>query len=320
MRCDGSCQPCVLGAGPRRRALTGLLPKVPLRHWVLTVPPALRIRLAEDEPLTRLTTRRFVAELFAVYRERITGHMRVAAKDLRFGAATAVHRVGAGLRLNVHVHALVLDGAYRVDRPRPVFLVPPRPPGPRDLASVAAKVWARVRTHIADSVAPAASGRPDRAEAVQQPLPGTTPRTRHDAAGVRGSAAGLQVYSGDAVPPSQRRRVQALADYVLRPGVSPETVADAVGGSGAERVRQRLALLGPHGQRPSFHGLLAPRAADRWVASPQQLRLLPDETSEKSARPTPASSPCPQCGGAMEAIAVEERGAPLVEGADVSDE
>ena len=101
-----------------------VLPAKPIRQWVLSLPFALRFLLATDhEALTRV--------LGVVYRT-ISAYILKAARLTRAsgatGAVTLIQRFGSALNLNVHFHALVLDGAYLVGTEPPVFrrIEPPR--------------------------------------------------------------------------------------------------------------------------------------------------------------------------------------------------
>ena len=87
-----------------------VFPDVPVRQWVLTLPPRLRSLLAWDHTLCRAVV--------AVYLRAVLGWLRRQAKrrgvmDGRGGAVAIIPRFGAALNLNVHIHALVLDGCVR---------------------------------------------------------------------------------------------------------------------------------------------------------------------------------------------------------------
>jgi len=100
------------------------LPAKPIRQWVLSLPFALRFLLATDpKALTQV--------LRIVYRT-ISGHILKKARLTResgaTGAVTLIQRFGSALNLNVHLHMLVLDGAYLVGTEPPVFrrIAPPQ--------------------------------------------------------------------------------------------------------------------------------------------------------------------------------------------------
>jgi hypothetical protein len=87
-----------------------VLPEVPIRQWVLTLPYPLRYRCAYDAKLASDVLRAFARALFAELRRRVRRHWR--ACDLHCGAVTFLQRFGSALNLNLHFHTLALDGAY----------------------------------------------------------------------------------------------------------------------------------------------------------------------------------------------------------------
>jgi hypothetical protein len=116
----GFCPSC----GGRRMAeraahlIDHVLPDVPVRQWVLTFPHRLRYRLAWDHEGCRAVTRLFVRAVFGFLRQRAR---ESGVIDGRGGAVIVVQRFGGALNLNVHLHALVLDGVFACDGGRPRF-------------------------------------------------------------------------------------------------------------------------------------------------------------------------------------------------------
>ncbi len=119
-----------------------VFPDVPVRQWVLSLPYRLRYRLAWDHDLCRAVV--------AVYLRAVLGWLRRRARlddvaDGRGGAVAVLQRFGGALNLNVHVHALVLDGVFAKDRMgTPVFHPAPRLTS-LDVAEVLATVEPPVR-------------------------------------------------------------------------------------------------------------------------------------------------------------------------------
>jgi hypothetical protein len=118
----GICPSC----GTRRMAETAadlvdnILPRVPVRQWVLSFPIPLR-------------------SLFAVYPELLTPVLRILHRAIHThlikqatvkrdeaasGAITLIQRFGIAANLNTHLHALVLDGVYQTGEAEgaPVFI------------------------------------------------------------------------------------------------------------------------------------------------------------------------------------------------------
>jgi len=107
----GFCPAC----GGRRMAeraahlIDHVLPDVPVRQWVLSLPHRLRYLLAWDHDLCRRLVHVFVGTILSWLRRRAR---RDGVADGRSGAVTVIQRFGGALNLNIHVHALVIDGVF----------------------------------------------------------------------------------------------------------------------------------------------------------------------------------------------------------------
>jgi hypothetical protein len=94
----GLCPSC----GGRRMAagaaelVDHILPHVPVRQWVLSLPHTLRYRLAWDHPLCRAVLTIYTRALLGFERRR--GRRR-GVVDGRSGTVTAIQRFGGGLQL-----------------------------------------------------------------------------------------------------------------------------------------------------------------------------------------------------------------------------
>jgi hypothetical protein len=108
----GFCPSC-LGRRMAQSAanlLDYILPQhVPLRQWVLTLPFELRARLAYDRELLGGVGRVFIDTLLRWYTRTLCAH---GVRGGQSGAVTVVQRTSADLRLNPHLHAILLDGAF----------------------------------------------------------------------------------------------------------------------------------------------------------------------------------------------------------------
>jgi hypothetical protein len=101
-----------------------VLPDVPLRQYVLSLPYELRRLAAFKADVLTALARIFVDAVFASYRARAK---RTGIDDARCGSVLAVQRFGS-LNLNVHFHVLVLDGVFtRDEQLRVVFHPAPAP-------------------------------------------------------------------------------------------------------------------------------------------------------------------------------------------------
>jgi len=134
--------------GGRRMADTAahlvdrVFPEVPIRQWVLSLPFALRYRLAYDANLVRDVLHIFVQAVFASLRRR--AGFPAANRLVRCGAVTFVQRSGDALNLNVHFHMLALDGVYAEDKKGYVCFRPAPPPSDAELARVTERIQCRI--------------------------------------------------------------------------------------------------------------------------------------------------------------------------------
>jgi hypothetical protein len=86
-----------------------VLPEVPIRQWVLSLPHSIRFLIARHPDLNRLVRGIFVRAVQSFYQRRARDHGRPGGRG---GAVVCTQRFDSALRLDVHFHALVLDGVY----------------------------------------------------------------------------------------------------------------------------------------------------------------------------------------------------------------
>jgi hypothetical protein len=103
-----------------------VLPEVPIRQWVLTLPLRIRYLIAFDKKMCRSIKRIFISALTTWLRRKAR---KFGLADGHIGAVIFLQRWGGALNLNPHFHALVLDGIYiRTSQDEdPVFQALPAP-------------------------------------------------------------------------------------------------------------------------------------------------------------------------------------------------
>jgi hypothetical protein len=144
----GFCPSC----GGRRMAeqaahlVDHVLPHVPVRQWVLTLPHRLRYLLAYNHALCRAVLGVAVRAVLAFYRRRAG---RTGVRDGRSGAVTVIQRFGGGLQLNVHFHTLVLDGVFAEGDDGGLEFHAAEPPSDEEVARLLATIYRRVRRLLA---------------------------------------------------------------------------------------------------------------------------------------------------------------------------
>ena len=262
----GFCPSC----GGRRMAeraahlVDHVFPDVPVRQWVLSLPYRLRYRLAWDHDLCRAVV--------AVYMRAVLGWLRRRAQlddvgDGRGGAVAVLQRFGGALNLNVHIHALVLDGVFAKDRNRAVLFHPMPSLSALDVAEVLATVEPRIarlldRRGIGDrddsagesdgwtDEAPVLAGlaaasvqgrvalgrqRGARIRRVGAPPHEVTPRVLGRC---HARSNGFDLHAGLVVPAGQRERLERVCRYALRPPVARERLSVTSAGHVRLQLRQ----------------------------------------------------------------------------------
>jgi hypothetical protein len=123
-----------------------VLPAVPIRQWVLSLPWELRALAAFKADVLSALARIFVEAVFA-RNQRWAWEQGLG--EARSGAVTHVQRFGSSVNLNVHFHVMVLDGVFTRDEPgRPSFHHAP-PPTRAELDQVVRHVHRRVIAWLA---------------------------------------------------------------------------------------------------------------------------------------------------------------------------
>ena len=86
-----------------------VIPHVPVRQWVLSLPIPLRLLLAAQPKLVTLV----LQVVHRVITLHLLGQAGFKPDEADSGAATLIQRVGSAANLNIHLHCMVLDGVYQ---------------------------------------------------------------------------------------------------------------------------------------------------------------------------------------------------------------
>jgi hypothetical protein len=124
------------------RLVDGVLPHVPVRQWVLSLPHRLRYLLAWDHRLCRTVLGVFIRALLDFYHRQAS---RNGMGTGRTGTLTVIQRFGGGLNLNVHFHTLALDGLFSEEATGGVRFHHAPPPSDDEVAWLLAIIRTRVR-------------------------------------------------------------------------------------------------------------------------------------------------------------------------------
>lgn len=221
-----------------------VLPRVPMRQWVLTVPPPLRYRLAWDTDLANAVLGIFHRVLFRWHQHRAKWELGLRSITLAHpGAITALQRFGSALNLNVHLHTVAMDGVFiqtHADAAPSFHALPPPTDG--DIMSIAWDVCKRVQALLRKRGLDTES---EDAFAQDQPLLAATyaasiqytvstgaragqrvlrllgaePREDKRA---HGFAHGFNLHAKTFVAAHDRKRLEKLLRYIARPPISQD--------------------------------------------------------------------------------------------------
>ena len=263
----GFCPSCAA----RRMAQTAahlveqVIPWVPTRQWVVSVPVPLRYWMASSQGLTAKvhTIIRTTIGQYYVNKAVVRGFERA---NIQPGSVTFIQRFGSAINLNLHFHCIFLEGVYldRADQGRTPRFVKAEPPSDADISAVVQTISHRVIRTLrrlgyleAGLEAPAATGhdplRDDAPElsrtlaaSVQQRIAfgeraGQQVRRIGSGFGHEGEAptltgtrcASVQSFSLHAntqVPAHRRDQLERLLQYTARGAVSLERLAHDANG------------------------------------------------------------------------------------------
>ncbi len=265
--------------GGRRMADTAahlvdrVFPIAPVRQWVLSLPFALRYRMAYDRRLTSDVLNVFIRALFGELRRRAERLLNL--RSTQCGAVTFVQRFGDALNANVHFHSMVIDGVYAADASgRPEFHQLP-PPEDQDVLRLTALVNDRVRSML-ERRGLGTSAEPQQADPLSEDDPGmaallASSVSRRIAVGsnaghgvlrmgdqidpedmdaFQGSrsamVSGFSVHANVSIEARDRMRLERLMRYAARPAVATGRLSELSDG----RLHYRL-------KRPWRNGTIA---------------------------------------------------------------
>jgi len=224
----GFCPSC----GARRMSQTAahlvvvdhLIPHVPVRQWVLSLPTALRVLLAARPE-------RVTPALQAVQRG-ITHHLQsdagLRANEGQGGAVTLIQRFGSAANLEIHLHCLVLDGVYRCGADGAPHFVAAGTPADDQLHALLQTIIARLMKLLTALTYRIAFG--PRAGQKVLTLRGALPHEAPARQPLCADIDGFSLHAAVRVHAHERKRLEQLCRYIARPALSEERIRlDAAG-------------------------------------------------------------------------------------------
>jgi hypothetical protein len=304
----GVCPAC----NPRRMVETAahladhVVPRLPVRQWVLSVPKRLRYHLQHDPAIETLALRIFQS----VVEQALRRACPAAGPDSRIGAVAFLHRFGALLNPHVHFHCIVIEGVFDADALGAATFHDSRAPEQKLLDEVQAKV----RRRLLRALTRRGVLEPEDAE--------TMASWEH--------GGGFSLDASVRVEGADRPGLERLLRYCARPAFALERLRDVdaehliyesvkpgPGGSVSvmltplELIARLAALIPPpRRHRHRYYGVLAPNAPLRGHVT--ALAGVPDGTpvaaATESIAPTaaPSATPSRSSEGTEEAPGEEE--------------
>ncbi len=121
-----------------------VIPRVPVRQWVLTVPKRVRFFLQRDPRLFSGVLRVFMRAVNTVLRRHSPG----APGNSRFGAVAFLHRSGSSLNEHPHLHSTVTDGVFAPYEDGRARFFPATDLTPDTIRSLQKKIRIRILRHL----------------------------------------------------------------------------------------------------------------------------------------------------------------------------
>jgi hypothetical protein len=243
-----------------------VLPEVPVRQWVCSLPWKIRYAVGYDRKLCADVLDAFVRSLMRSLRRRAKKKIGLrSVEDALVGAITFVQRSDASLRLNPHFHTLALDGVYVRDEDGKLRFHELGAPTGEEVLEVARSTHERL-VRVLERHGRSLEGFDETPDtlAAEQPvlascyaasaadvqLLGAAPgqRTAKLVRPVRAVASphhalaehgGVNVHANVAVDGRDRKRLERLVRYVARPPLSQERLERH--GDGRVRLRFKAA-------------------------------------------------------------------------------
>jgi hypothetical protein len=276
-----------------------VLPAVPIRPWICSLPWGLRALCGYDRELCAEVVSAFVGEVSRSLKRRAKRLLGLASvADAHTGAVASIQRTDSALRLNVHTHVLALDGVYvRQDEAGPLVFHPRPTPTGAEVADVARRTAKRIlvahgrsldpvhddqehplcleQPGLAACYAAAAQGVSVTGDRAGQPtlrlvLSPHEPRDHHAEDEPVAEVGGVNMHAKQRVDGHDRRQVERLCKYITRPPVAQDRLSLRADG----RLELRLKSVWKDGTRALVfepHDLLVRLVA---AAPPPNFHLL----------------------------------------------
>ena len=228
-----------------------VIPRVPVRQWVLSFPIPLRWLFAAHPELLAPVLR-IVHRVIATFLIQQAGLQRTEAHT---GAVTLIQCFGSAANLNIHLHCLVLDGVYRTTTEGLPIFHTVHAPTATELQALLNRIIKRMMKFLtrkgylieeqgmtyltgrcgSRARTPASGGLylPHRARAPRGPESTELANRSYSAAypGALCQRAGLSLHAEVCCAAHQRKKLEHLCRYITRPAFANERLRSTAPGS-----------------------------------------------------------------------------------------
>jgi len=117
-----------------------VLPKVPMRQFVLALPKRIRYHVARDPELFSTVLKIFIKTI----EKQLKRNLPEVPKKTKIGAVTFIQRFGSSLNFHVHYHTIVIEGLFYTHDSNAIKFAPIDHLGPEDSQAIQEAVRKRV--------------------------------------------------------------------------------------------------------------------------------------------------------------------------------
>ena len=306
-----------------------VLPRAPVRQWVVSYPFAIGSALAFQPELLRAVERLVTRTLQRWQEQR--------CEKGRSGGVLVRHRFGSSLNIHLHAHLLLLDGAFVGEPGQALTFVRAPKTTPEELRELATDLERQLQRLLArrgllaqtpaeeqtnelptlDALGVCAQvalrqGQRERSGAALSLV--EEDEVEHPAGGlVATTPSGLHVYASSPIEGNDRDRMERVCRYLLRGPISSCRLAERPDGLLSYRLKKpdrhgnttlvltplellmRLASLIPGPGHPTrkYFGILAPAAKERALVVPAPTKRRGSACEHRHDEPTPGDTAAP---------------------------
>lgn len=130
--------------------LDEIIPPIPTRQWVLSMPAPLRYLIAYDNSALNKVMTIFMNAMSSYLRTKAknSGGKALEARDYFAGSVSVVQRFGSALNLNTHIHSQISDGVYVLLPNDSINFLRVPPPSEAEIKKIAIKIARRIHSYL----------------------------------------------------------------------------------------------------------------------------------------------------------------------------